>query len=1539
MLLLYRLLRRKRYRTSRARRFDLTHPPAPLRWRPRLRLLGVFTGAVGGLGAVVLLAQYGVEPITTRAISVRGALGGAISGLVLPSAIFAVVVWRFNRRLARGGGPRRRARRARAPRLVTLVLLGWSALTLIAASSAGAVVDGPCRAEFAGLDAAGRTTSAGDAIEVPEDSAVTYAMAAPEELETWRFWLQYGPFTQVVAEGDRDEPNPDDLNLGLRPEDDFVIDFTSIFGAPVVDGNSIAGKVATSEYAWMGAGLYEVHGAVTTVGGTACRGVILIDVGGDPLDTVLGAAAAGAAAIGMAGAGLVVIGGLRDGGELLDALDRFDGDLPGESRDERGMGDVDAGDWLDRWAGGPSDNPLTVFDEATGGAGALSCQGLPTFSVNTSTRNLVVQDTVFAYRGLGPPVEVRLTHNSAAGQALSARSSLGPGWRLSYDAEVHEHGGLVEVRSGSGQVRRFELEESGLVGRSLDGRPDRVQRVGDRWQLTEDGTDLVLAYAPDGKGRWLLADVSDANGNVVHIERLGHGALSTVTDAAGRVTRFEADDAGRVVAMRTPDGRTARFDYDAGGRLSRAVDMLGIDTVYAYDDHGRITTISVEGDRHVTRFDYDRSGALRSVTDAGGNTTQYETVGDEPRVVVVTDPAGDTLRFESAEGRTTAVEDGAGVAVRFHHDDAGRLSGLDGAAGEARFLHDAGGRLVGETARGLSTTYAFDGAGRVVEERGPSGVLSSQRDERGNVIALRGPDGLSLQFERDSAGQVVALIDAAGARTDVARDAFGNIVAVTDPLGGTTRMQFDPGGLRVEAILDANGHTTRYEYDANGRPTRLVRPDGSERTWSYSCCATVATSDAAGRTIHLRRDPLLRVVEETAPSGATTSFDFDPSGLLRSVRDAMGRETQRERDRAGRLVSVRDGNGSTIRFEHDRRGLLTAVVDALGHRTEYERDPWGDPVVVREPGRQLAFEFDAEGRATKTTNGRGATVTVRYRHDGSTARVETSQGAFTDFEHDAAGAVVAMSGTWGRTRWERDVLGRPTRSSDDSGHEVGFTYDAVGNVRSIRYDARFEVTYDHDECDRIRRISWPGGGVDLDRDGVGQVVSERRSNGTTTSYRYDVDGAVVGLTHAGPGGTFVDLAYERDAAGNVVAVDGFAPVEVDAEEAAASYDYGPAGELVAAGGAVLEHDADGNLLGSPAAGWTARFDAENLLTELTRDGVTARLTYDGLGRLIAAGGPDAFRLVRDPSGRPLIRLGPGGAVESCYIWRDGVLVAEVGPDGDVRFDHHDTTGHLVARTDGDGEVVAAWAYDPFGGRVVAEGEAGHLFTFGGRHGVITLGGGFFVMGPRVYHAPTGRFLQRDPLGLAGGFNLYGYADANPVSVIDPGGLKGFLEWLDQNLPHDRIKSGFQRVADTFDHYLGPWIRGRAGQLRHPIKVPLGHLERHNRGETVRVTPGQMRRQLGDELKGHAEDLADHVGPPGASGARAALQAARQAADGDFQGMVETLGAEAEPFLEEHGGAVGNAMHRVKEAAEGVGKRADQVRQGVEIYRTCPIGRR
>ena len=73
------------------------------------------------------------------------------------------------------------------------------------------------------------------------------------------------------------------------------------------------------------------------------------------------------------------------------------------------------------------------------------------------------------------------------------------------------------------------------------------------------------------------------------------------------------------------------------------------------------------------------------------------------------------------------------------------------------------------------------------------------------------------------------------------------------------------------------------------------------------------------------------------------------------------------------------------------------------------------------------------------------------------------------------------------------------------------------------------------------------------------------------------------------------------------------------------------------------------------------------------------------------------------------------------------------------------------------------------------GESGAVagnqpFTYCGLYGVMREGGGLYFMKRRYYDSVTGRFIQKDPIGIIGGLNVYTYAGNNPVTYIDPEGL-------------------------------------------------------------------------------------------------------------------------------------------------------------------------
>ncbi len=133
--------------------------------------------------------------------------------------------------------------------------------------------------------------------------------------------------------------------------------------------------------------------------------------------------------------------------------------------------------------------------------------------------------------------------------------------------------------------------------------------------------------------------------------------------------------------------------------------------------------------------------------------------------------------------------------------------------------------------------------------------------------------------------------------------------------------------------------------------------------------------------------------------------------------------------------------------------------------------------------------------------------------------------------------------------------------------------------------------------------------------------------------------------------------------------------------------------------------------------------------------------------------------------------------------------------GDLRYSHSDLIHSTMLTTDdfGDAEEAPAVTYGAFGEVLDANGSPGgepptdfpryqYAGGWGYESGLITLQGvntnlppiTLQHVGERWYQPDIGRFVQRDPIGIQGGLNVYAYVQSHPTSRVDPSGL--FFEW-------------------------------------------------------------------------------------------------------------------------------------------------------------------
>jgi RHS repeat-associated protein len=167
-------------------------------------------------------------------------------------------------------------------------------------------------------------------------------------------------------------------------------------------------------------------------------------------------------------------------------------------------------------------------------------------------------------------------------------------------------------------------------------------------------------------------------------------------------------------------------------------------------------------------------------------------------------------------------------------------------------------------------------------------------------------------------------------------------------------------------------------------------------------------------------------------------------------------------------------------------------------------------------------------------------------------------------------------------------------------------------------------------------------------------------------------------------------------------------------------------------------------------------------------------------------------LVYDEAGHVLGEYTSSGALVQETIWMSDTPVATIRPNGTgvtvyyVHTDHLETPRKVTLPSNNS----LVWRFDPdtFGSSAPTSAFIYNL-RFPGQFYLAesTLTYNYF----RTYDSQMGRFIEADPIGLAGRVNPYAYVGGNPISRDDPLGL---IVQFDSRNPFYDIQLGILRAA-------------------------------------------------------------------------------------------------------------------------------------------------
>jgi RHS repeat-associated protein len=861
-----------------------------------------------------------------------------------------------------------------------------------------------------------------------------------------------------------------------------------------------------------------------------------------------------------------------------------------------------------------------------------------------------------------------------------------------------------------------------------------------------------------------------------------------VTDAAGQTTTYLYTASKQLESVENAKHEITTYGYGDGspgkpvGCLTSITSPLSgassASMSFTYDSAHRVYTVTSIPDNYTVTTDHDRLDRKTMVTYPDGTHEEFQytqVFGGTPKVIL------DLTASRDREGRWT-----------FRHYNGNR---------QMDSITDPANR---------TTLYNWCACGSLDSITDPNEhVTTFHRDLQGRVYQKVFPDmsTIDLLFGGQETPNTVGTTsrlksstDALGRQTTYTYSKDGNIehVIYPNPSGGpptpSVHYVYDDYHNRLNSMDDGTGHTDYHYYPVTPGPSlgggRLQDVDGPLQNDTI-----VYTYDELGRT------------QGQSVNGAAQTVERDPLGRVFHTENALGDFTSTYEGPTLRLQTVGYPNRTSVNYfyfenDHDRR------LQNLQNLSERETAPLS----------VFEYEYQPEGEIVSWLRKLGGAGARRwYEYDDARQLLSVrdslkpaSATEINDYAYDPAGNRSSDNKYYPQGPLGNGILHSYNLNSlnqiqsfltADGGiisQIVSLTHDLAGNLVNDGEGKTFEW----DVVNRLTAINQTGSGqrTEFAYDGLGRRVKITEIGPGVTATIQPKSSDYASFSTAPftlPAGSYT-MTFEISSGDDVILIDSVALNNMlvangdfetpDVYKTSGGYEYQPSGATwsftshsgIAFNGSDLTSqnpDApDGKQVGFI-------YGQGKIFQTHTVSAGTYTLSFQA-----AQGGFNAANQSLLVTLRPSV----AGVTTKRFVWcgtqiceeRDstGATVTKRffaegeqrigGSDAGKYYYSRDHLGSIREVTNIDGSLLARYDYDPYGKAVVVDGNMSVDFGYTGHY--FHAPSGLNLTLYRAYNPALGRWLSRDPIGEAGGVNLYGYVGNSPINSWDPLGLKDIL---------------------------------------------------------------------------------------------------------------------------------------------------------------------
>lgn len=684
-------------------------------------------------------------------------------------------------------------------------------------------------------------------------------------------------------------------------------------------------------------------------------------------------------------------------------------------------------------------------------------------------------------------------------------------------------------------------------------------------------------------------------------------------------------------------------------------------------------------------------------------------------------------------------------------------------------------------------SYQYDSKGNLIKTQdlvNQNNTFNYNSDD--NLIKYTNAKGGTFEYKYDTIykQRLIKAISSTGINYNFEYNQFGEAINTkiknsNDSKYIETKAEYIPNGNYLSKLIDQKGNETCYEYNTtHGTLKNVTDANNNVTNYTYDNLNRIQMSNinANGKIYQNNYTYINDRINTINHNGFNYSFVYDEYGNTKQVKvENQTLVTNNYAANNGNLTSVMYGNNSQIFYTYDRFNRIITQTKAQG-TYKYEYDSKSNLAHTTTPeGVNTYYSYDLANRLKKIediTNNysieysydknnninykkqrfNNLTDEINYTYDNSnritninlnnTANIETSYDNLSRIVNERlkAGSKSYITQYTYVSLENNKTTTDISSVTNGTNSPIKYTYDAVGNIKTISEGNILKATYYYDELNELIRED----NIDLNK---------------TITYTYDIGGNLVEK---------VEYPYTTGTVGTALKTINYGYTNMNWKDQLTSYDD-----------KAITYDAIGNPL--TYNGNTYTWQNGRTLTKIKQGTKTFEYKYNDNGirtEKIVEGTVTKYYL----EGTKVIYEKTGND-KIYYSYDENDKIVGLNKNGIQYYYIKNLQEDIIGILDNSLQQIVSYKYDSWGNIISIKDLNGNEITNKNNIGIINpyryrgyrydAETGLYYIQSRYYNPEWGRFLNGDSYGGQIGellsHNIYAYCLNNPINKADHNG--------------------------------------------------------------------------------------------------------------------------------------------------------------------------